>query len=176
MTFSASSKCGVFFATAWSSLLKKLTCLTEIEIASLMAEHASNPGARTPQRALARAMTDLLHGEDERLAAEAAAAALFSGDISGLSEKTIDDVFAAVPSSLHALAALDGEGMPLLDLIAQTLCKSRGEAKQALADGSVAVNGKKAGASDRVTADALLHGRVIALRRGKKNWHLTRWE
>lgn len=156
-------------------LLKKLTFLPEPEIAALMAEHAANPGARAPHRALARNMTDLLHGEPERLAAEAAAAALFSGDIASLPENTLEEVFASVASSTHPRSSLEGEGLPLLDLVAQTLCKSKTEARQALADGSVAVNGTKAGASDKLTAAMLLHGRVIALRRGKKNWHITRW-
>jgi tyrosyl-tRNA synthetase len=106
---------------------------------------------------------------------EAAAAALFSGDISSLSKKTLDEVMAEVPSSRHDKALL-GAGVALVDLLTQTtLAKSKREAKEFLSTGSVSVNGKKVGAEDKVTSADLLHGEIIAVRRGKKSWHVTRW-
>jgi hypothetical protein len=39
----------------------------------------------------------------------------------------------------------------------------------------VSVNGRKVGPTDTIKSDDLLHGEVIAIRRGKKNWHITRW-
>ncbi len=157
-------------------LLKKLTFLTQEEVAALMAEHAANPGARAPHRGLARNLTDLLHGQEARERAEAAAAALFSGDIAGLPLETLQEALSAAPTTDHAKAELGGEGLAVLDLLAKTLCKSKSEARQALSDGSVLVNGKKAGFADKLTSESLLHGSLIALRRGKKNWHLTRWQ
>jgi len=41
--------------------------------------------------------------------------------------------------------------------------------------GSVSVNGVKIGPDTRLGESHLLHGSLIALRRGKKAWHLTRW-
>ncbi|MGQ0627361.1 MAG: tyrosine--tRNA ligase [Phycisphaerales bacterium] len=159
------------------TLLKKLTFLTRPEVESLIAEHASNPGARAPHRALARALTAMLHGEAERDRAEAAAGALFSGDVAGLPLDTLSEVFAAAPSTTHPKARLDGEGLALLDLLVESgVCKSKSEARQALTDGSISVNGKKAAPADRLSPAHLLHDRLLALRRGKKNWHLTRWE
>ena len=55
--------------------LKLFTFLSQEEIASLETEHATNAGARGAHRALARHMTELLHGESDRLTAEAAAQA-----------------------------------------------------------------------------------------------------
>jgi tyrosyl-tRNA synthetase len=90
---------------------------------------------------------------------------------------TLAEVFAAVPSSGHAKASLSGAGVPLLDLLAESkICKSKSEARQALADGSISVNGKKAALDVRLTTSDLLFGKTIALRRGKKNWHITKWE
>ncbi|HZW06776.1 MAG TPA: S4 domain-containing protein, partial [Phycisphaerales bacterium] len=158
--------------------LKVFTLLPVPQIAATMAEQAANPGARPAQRLLAREATDLLHGKAEREKAEAAAAALFSGDVGSLDERTLGDVFAAVPSTTHDKAALTADGgVPLIELLSQTkLCKSKTEARQALTEGSVSVNGTKAAIDTRVTAADLLHGKTIALRRGKKNWHVTRWE
>ena len=156
--------------------LKTFTLLSTDEIAGLMVEQAANPGGRPAQRALARAATDLLHGEAVRTQAEQAAAALFSGEIAGLALDTLTEVFAALPTTEHAKAGLGGDGLSVLDLLAQTpLVQSKGQAKQALQEGSVSVNGRKVGPADRVGVGDLLHGQIIALRRGKKSWHITRW-
>ncbi|MDP1663292.1 MAG: S4 domain-containing protein, partial [Phycisphaerales bacterium] len=157
--------------------LKVFTLLPVDEISAAMAEQAANPGARVAQRTLARQATDLLHGKVERDKAEAAAAALFSGELAALDEATLAEVFAAVPSSAHTKASLGGEGVAILDLLAESnVCKSKSEARQALTDGSISVNGKKAAPDARLTTADLLHGKTIALRRGKKNWHITKWE
>ncbi|MFN7022822.1 MAG: tyrosine--tRNA ligase, partial [Phycisphaerales bacterium] len=96
------------------------------------------------------------------------------GDVADLPADLLAEVFSAAPSSRHALALLDGDGLPLVDLLAQTVCKSKTEARQALTDNSIAVNGAKAALADRLTRASLLHGTIL-IRRGKKNWHVTRW-
>ena len=60
-------------------------------------------------------------------------------------------------------------------LVETGLCKSKREAREFTGTGAVLVNGKKAGSEDRLRTDDLLHGEFIALRRGKKNWHLMRF-
>lgn len=161
--------------------LRNFTLLPQEEILALEAAHAKDPGAREPHRALARAATALLHGTTEMELAERAAKALFSGDIAGLPEATLVEALAAAPATEHDKALLSadsggGVGIPLVDLLTQTtLAKSKREAREFLASGSVSVNGRKAGPDDRLAAADLLHGSLIALRRGKKSWHLTRW-
>ena len=156
--------------------LKLFTFLSRDEITALQEAHEKDPGGRAAHRALARHMTELLHGASERAQAEAAAQALFSGDLASLSERTLLEVFASVPSSEHDKSLLSG-GLPLIELLAQTtLVKSKREAREFLQSGSIAVNGRKVGADDKVTTEDLLHGHSLALRRGKKNWHLTRWK
>jgi len=157
--------------------LKTFTFLPRERVEELMTLHKANPGIREPQRALARSVTELLHGKSEVDHAEAAAKALFSGEIAGLPEKTLTELFASVPASEHAKAQLEGDGVPLLDLLVTTgLAASKREAKEFLTGGSVAINGRKAGPEDRARTTDLLHGSIIALRRGKKNWHVTRWK
>ena len=156
--------------------LKLFTFLAQDEINALSSEHQSNPGARAAHRALARHMTQLLHGESERLQAEAAAQALFSGEIAGLSASTLREALASAPMSQHALSSLQAEGLSLIDVLVDCgLCKSKREAREFVQTGAVLVNGRKAAVDDRLTTRELLHGEFIALRRGKKNWHLLRF-
>lgn len=156
--------------------LNTFTFLSRERIAELEAAHGANPGAREAHRALAREVTELLHGPTERDHAEAAGKALFSGEIGGLSEALINEVFASVPASTHPRASLEGEGVALLDLVTQTgLATSRRESKEFLQSGSVTVNGRKVGVDDRLRTADLVHGSIAALRRGKKAWHITRW-
>ena len=85
-------------------------------------------------------------------------------------------MLAEAPSSDHDKSKLAGEGTGVLDLLVETgLAKSKREAREFLSSGAVTVNGRKVGLDDRVTPSDLLHGRIIALRRGKKAWHVTRW-
>jgi tyrosyl-tRNA synthetase len=159
--------------------LRYFTLLEHAEIERLEAAHAANPGAREAHRALAQHMTTMLHGPAEAAHAEAAAKALFSGDIAGLPEATLREALASVPSSQHDKATLEasGGGVAVADLLVTTkLAASKREAREFLTGGSVTLNGRKVGPDDKATKADLLHGSLIALRRGKKSWHVTRWE
>lgn len=156
--------------------LKMFTLLSHDEIDALIGEHEANPGARVAHRALADHMTELVHGREAREQADAASRALFSGDVAGLSKATLDEVFANAPSTEHPLTELAGDGVPLLELLVQVgVAKSKREAREFLGSGAVSVNGARVDAEARLTKDALLHGSVALLRRGKKTWHVTRW-
>ena len=156
--------------------LKTFTLLSRAEIEGLIAEHEKEPGARAAHRALAAHVTELLHGATAREQAEAAARALFSGDVSGLPLAAIEEAFAAAPSSLHALGELDEEGKPIVDLLVATdLAKSKREAREFLESGAVSLNGERVSVDRRLKRADLLHGAIALLRRGKKTWHLTRW-
>ena len=155
--------------------LKTFTLLDKAEVDRLEAAHNANPGAREAHRALARHMTTLLHGPAEMELAEKAAKALFSGEVADLPLSTLEEALASAPSSDHPRANLDA-GLPLLDfLITTNLATSKREAREFLANGSVAVNGSKATPDDKLTPASLLHNRLIAIRRGKKNWHVARF-
>ena len=158
------------------TLLKWYTFMPAEQIAAIAAAHAAAPEKREAQRELARAMTMTVHGKDELARVEAASHALFGGDVRGLDERTLGEVFADVPHSDHALGALDGEGHSLVELLTgTTLASSKREARQFLEQGAIAVNGERAAADRRLTRADLLHGARILLRRGKRQWHATRW-
>jgi tyrosyl-tRNA synthetase len=157
--------------------LRYFTFMSREEIEELERRHDAARGERHAQRVLAAAMTDLMHGPSERQRAEQAAEALFSGQVQALDEAALHEVFAEVPHSAHPRAALEGEGVALVDVLAQsTLASSRREAKEFLASGAVSVNGEKAALDRRLLSRDLLHGRIILLRRGRRQWHATRWE
>jgi tyrosyl-tRNA synthetase len=156
--------------------VKVFTFLPQDEIEALIARHDEAPGKRELQRTLAQQATSILHGTAAMENAEAAGKALFSGDVGTLDRDTLVEVFASVPTTEHAKSELDGEGVDPVDLlIACNLASSKREAREFLGGGSVSVNGEKIDADTRINASHLLHGSYIAIRRGKKNWHMTKW-
>lgn len=157
--------------------LKMFTFLPKADIERLVAEHGAAPEKRVAQRALADSVTGLVHGKDAVARANAAAEALFSGEVAHLDADTLREVFAAAPSSDHAFSILEGDGWSILDALAETgLASSKSQAREFVKGGGVTINGETKAAMDtRLTRDHLLHGEVILLRRGKKNWHVCKF-
>lgn len=155
--------------------IKVFTFLDQPTVEGLIARHTENPGKRELQRTLAQEATTILHGEDAMDDAEAAGKALFSGKISSLDAQTMLEVFASVPTTEHAKADL-AEGVDMVEMLkASNLASSNREAKEFLSEGSVKINGEKISLDTKLTADHLLHDAYIAIRRGKKKWHMTKW-
>jgi tyrosyl-tRNA synthetase len=156
--------------------LKIFTLLGKEEIEGIEQRHAAEPFKREAQRTLAREATTILHGAAAMEKAEAAGQALFSGDLAELDLQMLNEVLESAPSSEHAKAQLGGEGMSLVDLLAETsLAKSKSEARTHLKGGAISINGRKVGEEATLRVEDLLHGQIAAIRRGKKNWHVTRW-
>jgi tyrosyl-tRNA synthetase len=156
-------------------LLRWFTFMSREQIEALEAAQKAAPQERSAQKALADAVTDLVHGAGETTRAKAAATALFSGDVRGLDAALLRDIAADLPASEVPAAQLAGEGVALVELLpTTTLAASKREAREFLGAGAVSVNGEKAGAEARLTAAHLLHGEVALLRRGKKLWHAVR--
>lgn len=157
--------------------LKMFTFLPKADIERLVAEHAAAPEKRAAHRALADAVTQLVHGNDAVARANAAAEALFSGQVAHLDAESLREAFAAAPSSDHARSILEGDGWSIFDALAETgLATSKSQAREFVKGGGVTINGDtKASMDTRLTRDHLLHDEVILLRRGKKNWHVARF-
>ncbi len=155
--------------------IKVFTFLDQPIIESLIASHSENPGKRELQRTLAQEATSILHGDDAMHNAENAGKALFSGDIGSLDQQTMLEVFASVPTTEHAKAEL-ADGVDMVGLLkAINLASSNREAREFLNEGSVSINGTKITLDTKITQTDLLHDQFIAIRRGKKKWHLTKW-
>lgn len=150
------------------TLLRTFSLQSRSEVEALEAEHAARPEARAAQRALADELTALVHGADEARRADAASRALFGGgELRALDGDTLATAVAELPRTELASA----NGLPsVVDLLVTTgLAESRGDAKRVVADGGAYLNNRKVtDPSAAPTADDLLHGRWLVLRRGKR--------
>ncbi len=152
--------------------LKYFTFLGPDEIAALEQQHVENPGARAAHKALARAVTDLIHGADATAEAVRASEILFGGDLAGISEATFNEIVGEVPTKEIGKGELDGAGKPLVELLVQSgLCPSKGQARKDIEGGGVYVNNRREAGFQRVVAAAdLLFGKHLLLRKGKRNY------
>lgn len=145
------------------------------EIEELEEASRAAPQGRAAQKALAEEVTRRVHGETGLARAEQATRVLFGGEIEGLGAEEVADIFADVPSSTVARGALAGEGMALVDLLADAgVASSKGDARRAIEGGGIYVNNHRAGdVAHRVVAGDAIEGRFLLLRKGKKSWHLV---
>ncbi len=152
--------------------LKWLTLLPKAEVEALAEQHRTNPGAREAQRALAKAVTDLVHGASATAEAIRASEILFGGELKGVAERTFDEIVGEVPTKEVAKSKLDGMGMPLVELLVHAgLCPSKGQARKDIEGGGVNLNNvRETSATRAVTAADLLFGKHVLLRKGKKNY------
>ena len=152
--------------------LKYFTFLSREEIDTLEKQHAENPGARVPHKALAKATTDLIHGDSATQEAVRASEILFGGELAGVSETTFNDIVGEVPTKEIEKAKLDGAGIPLVELLVHSgLCPSKGQARKDIEGGGVNINNvREANAARAVTTNDLLFGKHVLLRKGKKNY------
>jgi tyrosyl-tRNA synthetase len=152
--------------------LKYFTFLSREEIEALEKKHAENPGAREAHRALAKAMTDLVHGEVATKEAVRASEILFGGGLEGISENTFNEIVGEAPSKEIERGKLDGAGQPLLEVLVHSgLCPSKGQARKDLEGGGIYVNNvREANLQRAVSNNDLLFGKHLLLRKGKRNY------
>lgn len=156
--------------------LKYFTFLEREQIAEL--EHAvqSHPEQRQAQQSLAEVMTEMVHGPTALARVRQASQVLFGGDVTGLSSEEIQDIFAEVPSSEMPRSNLTGEGVNIVELLAENgITQSKGEARRLIDSGGIYLNNRGVSAIDaRVGTEDLLDGHFLVLRRGRKSYHLIR--
>mgnify|MGYP000888609834 CR=1 FL=1 len=150
--------------------LKYFTFLDQATIQGLTEQHEANPGAREAHRALAKEMTDMIHGSEATEDAVKASRILFGGDMDGVTEKTFRDVVGEIPTVTMERAAF--EAMGLIDLLAAAgVCKSKGEARRDIQGNGISVNNVKEPDIERVVSTGdLLFDKHLLLRKGKKNY------
>jgi tyrosyl-tRNA synthetase len=152
--------------------LKFFTFLSQDEIAALEKQHAENAGARAAHKALAKAVTDLVHGPAATAEAMRASEILFGGDLAGISETTFNEIVGEVPTKEIGKAELDATGKPLVELLVHGgLCQSKGQARKDIEGGGAYVNNVREASFQRtVNAKDLLFGKHLLLRKGKRNY------
>jgi len=158
-------------------LLRVLTFLAREEIEALDAATAKRPQERRAQRALARDVTSLVHGEAEEAAAERAAAVLFTEEIAGLSESMLLEVLADAPRAAIPVSTLEGSGLGIVEaLVRAGLEASNGAARRTVAQSGAYLNNRRVSSPEAVITKAdLLHGQYAILRKGKATHCLLRF-
>lgn len=152
--------------------LKYFTFLDQEAISTLESQHEENPGAREAHRALAREMTQLIHGAEATEDAIKASKILFGGGLEGISENALRDVASEIPNATVSGDAVAGEGLSLIDALVESgLSPSRGQAKKDIQGGGVNVNNNRIqDIQSKLTQSDVHFGKYILLRRGKKNY------
>jgi tyrosyl-tRNA synthetase len=91
--------------------------LSREEIAQLEKQHTAKPEARVAHTALAKAVTELIHGGSATAEAVRASEILFGGELEGISEATFNEIVGEVPSKEVEMGQLTGEGLQLVELL-----------------------------------------------------------
>ena len=149
--------------------LRWFTFLTKEELDALEVEVTERPFKREAQKKLAQEMTDLVHGPEATKAVELASQALFGrAELSELDEATL----AASVSETEVFEINPGEPRGIVDmLVGSGLVDSKGAARRSIREGGVYANNQRIESEDwEPSADDLLHGTWVVLRRGKKNF------
>jgi tyrosyl-tRNA synthetase len=152
------------------SYLKVLTFKSSDDIAGLLAEHQADPGARIPHRALAKDLTERIHGRDTESRVASASQVFFNRQSIETIKSAPVEVWETLESELPTWTT-NRDDLPstVVDLIAAAgLTNSKGDARRQLQQGGVYINGERADSASAVDGYQLLAGRYLWLRRGKK--------
>ncbi|WP_433790949.1 tyrosine--tRNA ligase [Actinoplanes sp. CA-252034] len=138
------------------------------ELEELEKATAERPQARLAQRALAEELTALVHGPEEARQAIAASQALFGrGSLDELSAETLRAAL-----SEAGLLSVRGE-LPAVGVLLKEsgLVASANEGRRTITEGGAYLNNERITDGEAVVpSSALLHGRFLVLRRGKRTF------
>jgi len=152
--------------------LKVFTFLDREEIERLEIATAQNPKAREAQKVLAQEVTTWVHGAEAVRSAQAATEALWGcGQLRELDEATL----AAATADLPAAELVVGETTIVDLLVSAGLDRGRSAARKTVAGGGAYLNNVKVVDEDApVTAEQLLAGGVVLVRKGRRNLAVAR--
>ena len=148
--------------------LKRLSMKAPEEIQALEEQMKVSPETRPAQKALAEELTLLVHGEEGLAQALKITETLFKGSIQDLSVEELRNglVDAEKFEIEDDTSIIDG-------LVLAGICKSKGDARKLIQQGSVQVNGNKVESLETtfVKADAFDQEFAI-LKKGKRNYYI----
>lgn len=150
--------------------LKQFTFLSVEEINELEESFNKEPHLRNAQKALAKEMTRIIHGDKGLEQAEKITQALFSGNISELTVEEIEIAFGGMPQVEVS------DDLLLIDaLVLAKAASSKREARQFIENGAVLVNGIQQKNLDfAVSFESAIGNKYTIIRRGKKNYYLLK--
>ncbi len=141
--------------------LKIYSLLSKEEIEALAARQTANPSAREAQKALAVAVTDLVHGTARRESVERVTGVLFGGSsFSDLNDDDIEALAAEIPTV--------SVGKTLIEALVEAgFALSNGEGRRLIESGAISING------DKVSADQTIESRSL-VKKGKNSFALVK--
>lgn len=142
-------------------LLRVYTLLSKEDIEQLENQTKENPGERTAQKALAEAVTTLVHGQENTDSVMRVTRVLF-GDaaFTDLSKEDIEILAAQIPSVSVGTTIIDA-------LVSSGIASSNGEAKRLIEANSISINGTKT-STDMIIESASL------IKKGKNSFVLVK--
>jgi tyrosyl-tRNA synthetase len=138
--------------------LKVFTEFSQDEIAGIMSEHSGNPAARVAQIRLAASVTELIHGHDAMLTAQAVTNYLTgAADIGEADDGALSALRQEIPA-VKTASVVEA-------LVTSGLASSNTEARRFLAENAISLNGQKINREQFEDQD--FHNGRAMLRRGK---------
>jgi len=155
--------------------LRFFTFFGQEEIVALEDAGRREPDKRHSQRALAREVTRLVHGETAVAEAESAATALFSDRLASLNAAQIEQMLGGVPS---ATVMMSPGGWPVTELLTKAgVTKSKSEAQRLIKGGGISLNDRRiTDEKEQITVEQAIEGRLFVVRKGKRDYFLIRIE
>ena len=156
--------------------VKLFTLLNQVQIGGLAEAVSEEPQKREAQRALAEEVVRTVHGQNGLDQAEKVSRAFFGGDISGLTADQMEDVLDGSSVTEVSRGQLSGEGIRFSELaVSAGAGKSGGDVKRTIDQGGMYLNGEQISDAGRlVGVEDLVEGRLLVIRRGRKNYSLVK--
>ncbi|SIT03413.1 tyrosyl-tRNA synthetase [Thalassolituus maritimus] len=161
--------------------LRYFTFLPVEKIAEIEALDATIEGRKTAQPILAEEVTRMVHGQEALDSARRITEALFSGDLTQLSESELEQIKQdGLPSSGLDITGLGDK--PLTAILSEAGMGQGKQVKDALGRNAVIVNGQAYGMDDLMKGAEIfsdgnaMYGRFFMVRMGKKKHHLFELE
>lgn len=152
--------------------LKKLTFLSKEEIEEYENKNKEHPELREAHKRLAQEIITDLHGKESYEKALELSTALFSGNVSNLTAKEIEQVFKQIPKF-----KIEKDENLLDFLVNHDIVTSKREGRELLNSNSISINGVKTNDCDMVISkDKAIEQKYIIVRRGKKKYYLGFYE
>jgi tyrosyl-tRNA synthetase len=148
--------------------LKYFTFLDEPTIKDLDSQPKET---RVAHKALAKAVTDLIHGASATTEAIRASEILFGGELKGIAESTFNEILGEVPRVFLDRDLFETHS-PLVDtLVLAGLSSSKGQARKDIEGGGIYVsNSREVNSQRQVNLNDFSFGKHLLLRKGKKNY------
>jgi len=154
--------------------LRFFTFLSISQIEAIEAKDKEIKGRPEGQAILAKEVTRLVHGNEGLASAERITEALFSGDLSALSESDLNQL---AQDGLPSTTVMESEKSLVELLTSCELAKSNKMAREFTTNGAVSINGEKVMDSEMLVYKAnALYGKYTLIKRGKRLFNIFIWK